>query len=44
MVVAILLMATCEWVSNTYPTCPSLEDSLPKGKLILHESRIGIGL
>ena len=37
---SVLLMATGEWVSNTYPTCPVLEDSLPKGKLILHVSNV----
>ena len=28
------LMATGARVSNTYPTCPLLGDSLPKGRLI----------
>ena len=32
---SVFLMATGEWVSNTYPTCPLHEDSPPKGELIL---------
>ena len=34
MRVAILLMATGEWVSNTYQTCPLLGDSPAKVGLI----------
>ena len=33
---SVFLMATGEWVSNTYPTCPLQEDSPPKGELILY--------
>ena len=34
--------ATGEWVSNTYPTCPSLGDSPPKGELTPHDCILGI--
>ena len=33
------LAATGEWVSDTYPTCPSLGDSPPKGELIPYAAR-----
>ena len=34
--------ATGEWVSNTYPTCPPLGDSPPKGELTPDDCALGI--